>query len=775
MNVTNQLPVTRKFLYAAILFTILFATFGLGNLPPVRAGEVIPGTQSQASLQQAHYIVFEKHPDGTIIPVYYRPVELSGPLTSMSGSQVADALAQPQRSTEFLAVSLQAADGGVVYQNIIQVSPWLRGEFHGEESGDPIDGHILPAGNTSFVVRVPVIEGTTLILKDSRMTTIAQFDLVRLPAETPFITLDPTTAIESGLRTGPAANRVDLLVMGDGYTAAQSAQFNSDVSNAITQFFSISPYAEYKNYFNILTLFTASTQSGADHPLYNASCGYYDPLCCGDPAMLSDPLHGKMVNTAFDARYCAYYIHRLLVVDESKVFAAAAALSDWDVILLVVNDTTYGGSGGEIAVFSTNASAPQIAQHEFGHSFVQLADEYDSVYPGYPTCSDISGPACESNVTDVTNPSLIKWSPWILGTTPIPTPETGAYSGLVGLFEGARYFTTGMYRPGLSCIMQSLGAPYCQVPSQSFVLKLYTGGWGVPATGISLIEPGTNSPASKTVYLTRPATQTFHANSLSPTGGPTSQITWLKNGVVIPGESGNSYIYTTSPSDPHIIKITMRVTDVTSMVNSSMSGGALQDQFTWTVILDAKTLTMQSTAAYDGWILESTENSGAGGTLNTTATTFNLGDETADRQYRSILSFNTATLPNTAVITNVTLKIRKQGQVGTNPFAILGGLKVDIRKPYFGTTVGLVVSDFKATPGKSAVGTFKSTPVSSWYSAVIGSTGFPYINKTGTTQFRLSFAKDDNDDMGADYMSFFSGNYTTVSARPTLIITYYVP
>jgi murein DD-endopeptidase MepM/ murein hydrolase activator NlpD/Tol biopolymer transport system component len=185
--------------------------------------------------------------------------------------------------------------------------------------------------------------------------------------------------------------------------------------------------------------------------------------------------------------------------------------------------------------------------------------------------------------------------------------------------------------------------------------------------------------------------------------------------------------------------------------------------------------TFQSSGVYDGWILESVETSIKGGSFNSTETTFRLGDDVGDKQYRTILSFNTTVLPDNAVITKVTLKIKKMGLVGTDPFTILGGLKVDIRKPFFGTTVNLVVSDFQAAVNRAAVGTFGKTPVNNWYSAVIGSAGYPYVNKTGTTQFRLYFAKDDNDDNGADYMKFFSGNYATASARPTLIIEYYVP
>ena len=140
-------------------------------------------------------------------------------------------------------------------------------------------------------------------------------------------------------------------------------------------------------------------------------------------------------------------MYRLLVVNTSKVLAAAAAMPDWDEIMVIVNDPTYGGSGGSLAVISTNGAAVQVAQHEYGHTFSRLADEYTTPFPGYPACSDMSGPACEPNVTDQTSRALIKWFPWIDAGTPIPTPNQTAYRRVVGLFQGARYLGTGMYRP----------------------------------------------------------------------------------------------------------------------------------------------------------------------------------------------------------------------------------------------------------------------------------------------------------------------------------------
>jgi hypothetical protein len=181
-----------------------------------------------------------------------------------------------------------------------------------------------------------------------------------------------------------------------------------------------------------------------------------------------------------------------------------------------------------------------------------------------------------------------------------------------------------------------------------------------------------------------------------------------------------------------------------------------------------------STDVHDGWVLESTRASGKGGSMNAGATTFYLGDDAQDRQYRALLSFNTGALPEKAVITKAVLKIRKQGLVGTNPFTTHSSLKVDISTLKFGTSPALQASDFQAIANKSQIGTFGKIPVNNWYSSNLGKAAFPYINLTGVTQFRLRFTKDDNGDHGADYMKFFSGNGAS-AYRPVLEITYYVP
>ena len=129
-------------------------------------------------------------------------------------------------------------------------------------------------------------------------------------------------------------------------------------------------------------------------------------------------------------------------------------------------------------------------------------------------------------------------------------------------------------------------------------------------------------------------------------------------------------------------------------------------------------------------------------------------------------------LPDTATITAVTLKIKKTGLVGANPFSSLGDIIVDIKNGSFSSNPDLQKTDFKALATKNYVAKFTNAPVGSWYSTALGAGSFGYINRTGTTQFRLRFATDDNNNLLADYLKFASGNAITTS-RPQLVITYF--
>lgn len=184
--------------------------------------------------------------------------------------------------------------------------------------------------------------------------------------------------------------------------------------------------------------------------------------------------------------------------------------------------------------------------------------------------------------------------------------------------------------------------------------------------------------------------------------------------------------------------------------------------------------TFRSMGTHDGWILESSETSTRGGTSNATDTQFNLGDDAANKQYRVILCFDTSSLPDTAVVTSATVKIKKTGGAGANPFLSLGSIVLDIKNGAFSGNPALQLTDFYAAGSRNYAGSITNSPVGMWYSGAVNPVYATYVNRTGNTQWRLRFATDDNNNLLANYLRFASGNAVT-SSRPQLIVTYYMP
>jgi hypothetical protein len=231
--------------------------------------------------------------------------------------------------------------------------------------------------------------------------------------------------------------------------------------------------------------------------------------------------------------------------------------------------------------------------------------------------------------------------------------------------------------------------------------------------------------------------------------------------------------------------IRLDLVDDDSIINSEGQplggGGAANGDFStgeaYTInksITTVDSASFKSEAAYDGWILESSETSKTGRTFDKQSTTVNTGDDQRDRQYRSILSFNTGSLPNTAVIVSAQLKVRRQGVEGADPFGTHGALVVEIRNGVFGSSTELQAGDFSALASSGAIRDPLTGLTFSWYSVELSNANLALINKAGRTQFRLFFSRDDDDDLSADYIKFFSGNSTDAN-KPELVITYYVP
>ncbi len=187
---------------------------------------------------------------------------------------------------------------------------------------------------------------------------------------------------------------------------------------------------------------------------------------------------------------------------------------------------------------------------------------------------------------------------------------------------------------------------------------------------------------------------------------------------------------------------------------------------------EVKVLSVSSVRTYDGWVLESGRGTAVGGSLNGTATTLRVGDDGSNRQFRSFLSFKTAGLPDAATVILAKLKLKKFSVTGTNPFSTHGSLRIDLAKPYFGTSLGLAASDFQAAATVSPAGSVSPVLSGGFYTGVLNSSGRANVNKTGWTQLRLYFSLSTNNDNGADYLSLLSGEAALSANRPTLIVYY---
>ena len=370
--------------------------------------------------------------------------------------------------------------------------------------------------------------------------------------------------------TGPRAARLNLVMLSEGYTAAELAanKFKNDATMISNALLNTEPFKSYRPFFNAYGIAIASNQSGADQGSLGASRDTY-----------------------FNAAFYDPPLDRLLTINSTGYSRVTSLLNtfvpEYDIVLVIVNDTKYGGSGGSYAVTSTNSSAAEIAIHEIGHSFAGLGDEY-----AYAGSSSSETP----NTTRQTQRALIKWNHWINSTTPIATPETSTYgNGLVGLFEGAAYQETGWYRPTLDSKMNNLGVPFYAVNEEAIILSIYN--------RVSVITSA--SPASANVTVSQPnQTLTFTVDGPSTAAtAPAITVEWRLDGNVIAGQVGRTLtrLSTLVGNGSHTLIAT--AVDPTTKVRKDTSG-LLSDTRTWTLNLSnqgpAAPTSLTATAKADG-------------------------------------------------------------------------------------------------------------------------------------------------------------------------------
>lgn len=247
--------------------------------------------------------------------------------------------------------------------------------------------------------------------------------------------------------SGATGARMDFVLVGDGYTAADMPKWQADASRIAQGMLANPLFVTHRNAINIWRVDVASNQSGVD-----------------------EPAKGIYRDTAFDSAFDCFGVERSICVDETKVLntlSAVTAPDGRDVVMVVSNSSRYGGAATPVTVrMSADADAPAVAMHEIGHTAFLLADEYD-----YGTCA--AGEPGQINVTRDLSRTQTKWGSMIAGTVAIPTVPGSVQNGTVGMFKGGKYCTSGVYRPTESSIMLNIYSPWHAVNEKRANETLY--------------------------------------------------------------------------------------------------------------------------------------------------------------------------------------------------------------------------------------------------------------------------------------------------------------
>jgi hypothetical protein len=286
----------------------------------------------------------------------------------------------------------------------------------------------------------------------------------------------PAIKVWAVMKSGEPADKVDLLLLGDGYTASEMDKWHRDAKRLTDTLFAASPFREHRAQFNVWAADTPSEDSGVSRP--------------------SDGIYRR---SALGTTYDAFGSERYVLNFDNKRWRRIASAAPYEFIEIVVNDRKYGGGGIHnlyATVAADNAFTPYVFVHEFGHHFAGLADEYYTSPVAYQAGAAERPEPWEPNAT--ADPRAAKWRDLVSAGVPLPTPwpkeefeaaqrdiqarrlkirqekrpeaemealfqeeragmtrllGSAPLTAKVGAFEGALYEPKGYYRPQIDCIM----------------------------------------------------------------------------------------------------------------------------------------------------------------------------------------------------------------------------------------------------------------------------------------------------------------------------------
>ncbi len=353
--------------------------------------------------------------------------------------------------------------------------------------------------------------------------------------------------------TGPAASRFNLVVMGDGYTAAELPKFREQVDKHLNILWSIEPFKSYRNYLNVYAIEIPSPQSGVD--------------CDPD---LTSPKVDTPLQMGLWGGCNAGSVQRLLTVSSSAAASyadlVAGTTSGNRQILAIGNSDTYGGAGGSYATASGgNALSALITPHELGHSLGGLQDEYD-YYARGDRGEPYVGPEPSSiHHTLLTEQQMLdqqqKWWRWL--------GDDSLSGGKIGRFEAGQYAGSGIWRPSKHSMMKVLGYYFDQVSRERMTQRISS-----RATLFQASTPAGTVAGDQVVWL-----QTLHPASHE------LDVTWTLDGTELETSNARSLDLGTLDLAPGAHTLTAKVVDPTDFVRDPAvrASSALTATRTWTV------------------------------------------------------------------------------------------------------------------------------------------------------------------------------------------------
>jgi hypothetical protein len=295
---------------------------------------------------------------------------------------------------------------------------------------------------------------------------------------------------------GPASQKVDIVILGDGYSKTEMEKFRKDAVRLTGYLMNAEPFKSHINDFNIRAIETPGESSGVNKP------------------------HQEIYKrTPLKVHYGAFDSERYALTFDNRTVRDVASQVPYDLMVILLNERTYGG-GGIYNLYTTvsadNKFAEYIMIHEMGHHIAALADEYYTSAVSYEA-SEVKVEPWESNLTALFDKENFKWKDLLEPGTPLPTPWSKTefdkfgyaiqkerdslraakvpetvmedlftrqmnqenkffmaekYKDKVGAFEGAGYLATGLYRPQIDCIMYSRHLTFCKVCSRSIEVAI---------------------------------------------------------------------------------------------------------------------------------------------------------------------------------------------------------------------------------------------------------------------------------------------------------------